>query len=477
MPDGVVQWFDPASGDAAIVRGGKVFRAAASDLEPVARHPGVRVHFDIHRDDGVERAVDVTLRPGTRVSHRHRRFSTLVGARRADTKGTAPFAHAHPELGLSVASHPLEVAHAWARCMQAADLDTAMLLYSPDARIHTGTETLAGRSHVKGYLEASSMLGVEEEADIHGEDGTVIVTWERGGAAHRRVELRCRIEHGQIAEQWIRPAMPPRHTVMVPTGEHGFDLQVATKGDVAPESISYAVTRLGASAREVTEPILFARLKLEQAADPARDRPALAQVSLDIDGQLVRAHVAGHEMREAVDLLQQRLRDKLEHRAEHRKAVRNRDAIPQPGEWRHGDVPTDRPEHFDRPADERELIRHKSYTAGELTPDEAAFDMEQLDFDFYLFRDLATGEDALIERDADDTYRLTHLHAAAADPGPTAVPVSFTELPAPELTVRQAIDRLNADGGQRLFFINVATGRGNVLYLRYDGHYGLVTPD
>ena len=77
MPDGVVQWFDAATGEAAIVRAGKVLRAAVAELEPVARHPGVRVHFDIRRDHGVERAVEVTLRPGTRVSHQHRRFSTL----------------------------------------------------------------------------------------------------------------------------------------------------------------------------------------------------------------------------------------------------------------------------------------------------------------------------------------------------------------------------------------------------------------
>ena len=38
MPDGVVQWFDPATAEAAIVRGGRVFRATAAELEPVARH-------------------------------------------------------------------------------------------------------------------------------------------------------------------------------------------------------------------------------------------------------------------------------------------------------------------------------------------------------------------------------------------------------------------------------------------------------
>lgn len=65
MPDGVVQWFDPVTGDAGIVRGGRVLQATGGDLESVARHGGARVHLDTRRDHGVERAADVTvLGPG-----------------------------------------------------------------------------------------------------------------------------------------------------------------------------------------------------------------------------------------------------------------------------------------------------------------------------------------------------------------------------------------------------------------------------
>jgi len=46
-----------------------------------------------------------------------------------------------------------------------------------------------------------------------------------------------------------------------------------------------------------------------------------------------------------------------------------------------GDLPTARPEYFDRPAEDRQLVRHKTYAIDELTPDEAAFDMDQLDYD------------------------------------------------------------------------------------------------
>lgn len=39
MPDGVVQWFGLAAGQAAIVRGGGPFSVAMADLAPEARQP------------------------------------------------------------------------------------------------------------------------------------------------------------------------------------------------------------------------------------------------------------------------------------------------------------------------------------------------------------------------------------------------------------------------------------------------------
>ncbi len=455
MPDGVVQWFDQATGDAAIVRGGQVYRSSRAELETVARHPGARVHFDIRRDHGVQRAVEVTLRSGRRA-------------------GSAPFARPHPELGRSGASHPLEIARKWARCLRSKDLDAAMLLYSPDAKLHADGRTLSGRSHLKGYLEASPLLGIEQDAEVRGEDGGMLVRWAHNGLEQGGVEVRCRVEHGQLAEQWIGPGLAPR-AVTVPAVEP-FETQIVTGGDADEDMIGYAVLRVRAVADEIAEPILFARVTLNLAADPARDRPAIAQVAFDIDGQVVRAHAAGHGMREAIDLLQRRMRARLEHRAEHREAGRDRNGVPEPGEWRHGDLPTERPDYYDRPADERELVRHKCFSVGELTPDEAAFDMEQLDYDFHLFRDLATGEDALIERHPNHPYRLTRLHSADVETGATVI--ALTDEPsAPKLNVTEAIERLNSDDERFVFFTNQATGRGNVLYRRYDGHYGLIASE
>ena len=39
------------------------------------------------------------------------------------------------------------------------------------------------------------------------------------------------------------------------------------------------------------------------------------------------------------------------------------------------------------------------------------------------------------------------------------------------------IERLDASAEPHIFFANATTGRGNVLYRRYDGHYGLIVPE
>ena len=198
-----------------------------------------------------------------------------------------------------------------------------------------------------------------------------------------------------------------------------------TRGEVPDESRDYAAKRLSTLIEHVAEPVLFARVKLTQAPDPALERPAIAEATIDINGEIVRAQVGAHRMGEAIDMLRARLRGKLEHRAQHRQALRRRAPSSRPGEWRHGDPPTERPGYFERPAEEREVIRHKSYMTDELTPDEAAFDMEQLDFDFYLFRDRVNGDDALLERVSDGSYRLTRMRPRSIAAEPTAVALAI----------------------------------------------------
>lgn len=261
--------------------------------------------------------------------------------------------------------------------------------------------------------------------------------------------------------------------IVRPTGS--LEAIVETDGDISERLWERAVRQLTSVTEDIDDKVLFAKVKLRIAPGPARAQLASVEITIDINGDLVRAHAAARSLDEAVAIAQTRLRDKLQHRAQRRIWRRTRASEQQPGQWRHGDAGTHRPDYFDRPVADRELIRHKSFAVDELTPDEAAFDMLQLDYDFYLFRDLATGQDALLKRGSGDTFQLSLLNPSAADPDATAVKLEISDTVAPHLATAEAIERVEASGERLVFFANTTTGRGNVVYHRFDGHYGLIT--
>jgi len=242
-------------------------------------------------------------------------------------------------------------------------------------------------------------------------------------------------------------------------------------GDGVPQKLQdRAREKIERLSERAPEPVLAARVRLTMGADP--ERPALAQANLDVNGRLVRVQTAAGTMNEAVDFLEDRLAERLRRVARHWEAVRG--GQPRPHEWRHNAEPAQRPAYFPRPPEERQIIRHKAYELPEATPDEAAFDMESLDYDFHLFTDVETGQDSVLYRHG-DAYRLAQI-----DPRPrydkTAIDMTVSPHPAPRLSVPEAIERLELIGLPFIFFADAETGRGNILYHRYDGHYGLITP-
>jgi hypothetical protein len=476
MPDGLIMWVDPVAGKAEIKGRRGRYVARIDEIEPPARRVGARVHFDVRREGGVESAVDVQLRPGMRSSRHHRGFGTLVGARRPDTKGPAPFALPHPEYGLALAGHPLDVAGRWARFVAAGELDQAIQLYEPDAVLHIGGVGLRGCRHIRARLEVLSVFASGHLPTVRGEDGLVLARWDPPDVSGAAVDAHCRVEHGLIAEQWITPPGPELVRSVLETTSGKIVLTTSTQGDVSSDAIDYARQRIGHLATRIDEPISFARIKLSVAADPARSRPAMAQASLEINGRPVRAQVAAHEMHEAVDLLQRRLADQIAHRAQHLESLRRHSPDQaEPGEWRRGDLPSVRPDYFDRSVDQRQLVRHKPFVAAEENLDEAIFEMDQLDYDFHLFRDIDSREDSLLYRLPNGACCLQHLHPSGSPPSISASDVVLDARPAPTLTLDGAIEHLNLSGLRYVFFADPMTGRGNVVYRRYDGHYGLLT--
>jgi ribosome-associated translation inhibitor RaiA len=251
---------------------------------------------------------------------------------------------------------------------------------------------------------------------------------------------------------------------------HGTDLPTSIHVDVSthgqlPGIDDYVQEKIGGLSRYAHQPVLYARVRLSSHADPAVARPVVAQANLDVNGRLVRAQVEGETAREAVDRLEARLRHRLEHIAE-RWGGKRHNASQHPH----------RPSYFPRPADQRRIVRRKSFTLGARTVDEAAQEMELLDYDFHLFTEKGTNQASVLYRTEPGGYRLAQVKPAPEELAPYELPLSISSQPAPRLTVGRAQERLSLLRLPFLFFVDVEQGRAGVLYHRYDGHYGLICP-
>ena len=171
-----------------------------------------------------------------------------------------------------------------------------------------------------------------------------------------------------------------------------IEFPVITKGRIEQDAIEYARMKISKTLLHSSATITHATVRLTREPDPARDRPAIAEVTLNMKGRVIRAHVGAASMPEAIDLLDARLRRRIEEANDRRRALSMRHRDDGPGEWRHGAIPSERPARFERHVDERELVRHKSFAVAHQTIDEAAFDLEALDHDFFLFRDEQTAQ-------------------------------------------------------------------------------------
>ncbi|MCU0309831.1 MAG: sigma 54 modulation/S30EA ribosomal C-terminal domain-containing protein [Acidimicrobiales bacterium] len=252
-----------------------------------------------------------------------------------------------------------------------------------------------------------------------------------------------------------------------------FDVAVTTRGDVPDDATEYAVTKVAQLGRYTTKPVLFAQVKLVQEANPAHERPALAEATLDVNGRVVRAHVAAGDLMEAADLLEARMRRNLVRESERHEHGHER--APLDGEWRHGTHPVNRPVVVDRDVDEREVVRHKTFALTPVTADEAGLDLELLGHDFYLFTEVHSGLDAVLHVTDEGGLELQLARDGVARPPDCDDTIALGSA-APVLTLAEAEERLDVGHEPLVFFVDATTERGQVVYRRYDGHYGLITP-
>jgi ribosome-associated translation inhibitor RaiA len=239
-------------------------------------------------------------------------------------------------------------------------------------------------------------------------------------------------------------------------------VEVMIRGRLPLHAKEYAVLKMTNLMRLAPQAVTAARVRISQTHHRHADESVVVEVNLEADSRAVRVQVAAGTAREGIDLAQDRLRRKLSQLGRHpaRGSARER---------------PHRPSTHARPPGEREVRRHKTFTPAVATAEEAIFDLDLMDYDFQLFTDRLSGVDSVIYRDGAGGYRISRLDGNAA-PTNASVPILVDPWKAPRLTLQQAADALDATGSAFLFFANPASGRGNVLYRRYDGHYGLITP-
>ena len=249
-------------------------------------------------------------------------------------------------------------------------------------------------------------------------------------------------------------------------------VDVAARGAVSDRDVEAARAKVGALDRVIDRPILGAHVVLTFHSNPRLLRPALAEGEINVDGRPVRGRVGAPTMTVAVDELAEHLHRRRRDHMERLQDRSRRPAEPEPGEWSHGSWSPPRPDHFPRPPAEREIVRRKSFALASESVFQAMADLDALDHDFFLFHDAERDCDAVLYRRDDGGLGLIGPVEPPAAAGLHWEPSRVSE----PIDVETARAELDLDDDGFLFFVNRATGRGAVLYLRYDGHYGLIEP-
>lgn len=248
-----------------------------------------------------------------------------------------------------------------------------------------------------------------------------------------------------------------------------MNIEVTTRGTVAPAMVTLAQELFAELEGIVQGPITAVRVVLREEENPSIVQTARAEADMRLGGHLIRAKVAAPTMLQAINDLVARLRRQMRRHSD--RMITDRRTPDALGEVSAGPRP---PRSWREPGD-REVIRRKSFTLEPIDAIQAAADMSALDHDFFLFEDLDTGADAVIYLRDDE--RLAVIVPQGADssdvpPGPARESSRYSQ----PLELGAAVSKMDALNHRFLFFTDAATGRGAVLYLRHDGHYGLIEP-
>ncbi len=229
--------------------------------------------------------------------------------------------------------------------------------------------------------------------------------------------------------------------------------------------------------RLAPRPVIFAKVKVTNDEERDLDQRLLVQATLDVSGVVLRAQSAGPHSTEALALVGRRLERRLNRLAERREQALRRPTSTSPGRWRNGDPATDRPRFIERLPEQRMVVRRKTYSpTNQISVGEALFDLEILDYRFFLFTDEADHKTSIVYETPGGHLAIRKTDGSSPDPRTLRPGLEINKSPASQIRVADAVSRMNATKMAFIFFCDVDRGRASVLYRRYDGHYGLVVP-
>jgi putative sigma-54 modulation protein len=164
---------------------------------------------------------------------------------------------------------------------------------------------------------------------------------------------------------------------------------------VTPKLRDYAQRKMGKLAKQLAEPT---RVEVELAVErnPSIADNHIAEATIWTKGPVLRAREAAPDMRVSID----RLVDKLERQVTRYRQKRRH-------EHERHDVPEEltNPTSI-RPEEDAVIVKTKQFALDPMTPEEAIVQLELIGHDFFVFRDLGSGEVNVLYRRLDGDYGL-----------------------------------------------------------------------
>jgi sigma 54 modulation/S30EA-like ribosomal protein len=250
------------------------------------------------------------------------------------------------------------------------------------------------------------------------------------------------------------------------------DMDILVRGPVTAQDITDA-QEIVRHALHAERPIDHVQVKLADYRAGAPAGCCVTQVNVDCAGRTVRGQQSGGTVAEATEQVAGELPSRLRRLEQHLAAEFGPPSFDQEA-WE-GRPPRSMPALAASGSHAPRLVRHKACPLARQTPDTAARTMDLRDYDFHLFVEDPSEQDAVMYRGGPTGYRLTAPAPALLAGAASSVPVDVDPAVLPVLTLPEAIRAIEAGGTQILVFVTVRTGRGAVLYRRFDGHLGVVT--